>query len=123
MNLERYYPVEELESELPNVSQESVNLFQKKILSQMYIETFTHGKMGREDALKVTSIIESTFRPQVLPYAQVPTVKSFLLPSGSNYLYDKMLIDPANINHCVETWLFVGDRKDRVLQGKTLLFG
>lgn len=122
LNSERDFLVEELASELPDISLEAVRLFQKQVLSQMYIETYAHGNLLREDALKVTSLLESTFRTRVLPRSQIPIVRSLLLPSGSNHVYNKTLMDPANVNHCVETWLYVGDRKDRVLRAKTLLF-
>lgn len=118
---ERDYLVEELSAELPSVTCESVKLFQQQVLSQLYIETYCHGNLHKEDALKVTNVLELTFKPRTLPRSQLPIVRSLLLPPGSNYMYNKTLKDPANVNHCVETWLYVGDKADRVLRAKTLL--
>lgn len=119
---ERDNLVEDLAAELPNVTYDAVRLFQKQVLAQMFIETYVNGNLHKEDALKVTDLIESTFKPRTLPRAQLPIVRSLLLPPGSNFVYNKTLKDPANVNHCVETWLYVGDKGDRVLRAKTLLF-
>ena len=118
---EREYLMEELAAELPNVTCDSIRLFQKQVLSQMYMETLTHGNLHKEDALKITNILESTLKARPLPRSQVPIVRSLLLPPGANYIYNKTLKDPANVNHCVETWLYVGDRADCDLRAKTLL--
>lgn len=122
LNSERDYLVEEMSQELPNITCDDVRLFQKQVLSQMYIETYAHGNLHKEDALKVTDLLESTFKPRPLPRSQLPIVRSLLLPAGSNFVYNKTLKDPANVNHCVETWLYIGDKADRTLRAKTLLF-
>lgn len=118
---ERDYLVEELADELPNITINDVRLFQKQVLSQMYLETYVHGNLEREDALKVNNVLESTFQPRSLPRSQLPISRSLILPPGSNYVYNKTLEDPENVNHCVETWLYVGDRRDRTLRAKLLL--
>jgi len=122
LNSERNHLVEELADELPNVTCEGVRLFQKQVFSQMFIETYAHGNLHKEDALKITNVIESTFKPRQLPKSQLPIVRSLLLPRGSNFVFNKTLKDPENVNHCVETWLYVGDKADRTLRAKTLLF-
>jgi insulysin len=118
---EREYLMEELAAELLNVTCDSIRLFQKQVLSQMYMETFAHGNLHKEDALKITNVLESTLNPRTLPRSQLPIVRSMLLPPGANYIYNKTLQDPANANHCVETWLYIGDRADYDLRAKTLL--
>lgn len=118
---ERDYLVEELSAELRNITCKSIRLFQEQVLSQLFIETYVHGNLYKEDALKVTNVLESTFKPRTLPLSQLPIVRSLLLPAGSNFVYNKTLKDPANVNHCVETWLYMGDKADRVLRAKTLL--
>jgi insulysin len=122
LNSERDNLVEELAVELPSVTCEAVRLFQRQILGQMYIEAYVHGNLHKKDALKVTEVLESTFKPRPLPPSQLPIVRSLLLPPGSNYVYNKTLKDPANVNHCVETWFYVGDKANRGTRAKTLLF-
>lgn len=122
LNAEREYIVEELAAELPNITADAVRLFSKQMLSQLYIEVYSHGNMYKKDALKVTDMVESTLNTRTLPRSQWPIIRSLVLPAGSNYVYKKTLKDPANVNHCVETWLYVGDRGDRLVRAKTLLF-
>ena len=118
---ERGYLVEQLAKELPGITSADVRLFQKQVLSQMYIETYAHGNLQKDDALKVTNVLESTFKPRALPRSQLPIVRDLILPAGSNHVFNRTLKDPANVNHCVETWLYVGDKADRVARAKTLL--
>ncbi|CAI6098997.1 unnamed protein product, partial [Clonostachys chloroleuca] len=113
--------LQELAAELPSITSESVRLFQKQVLAQFFLETYTHGNMHREDALKVTEIIENTFKPLALPRDQIPIVRSLIIPRGSNFIFNKTLKDPDNVNHCVETLLYVGDKSDRLARATTLL--
>ncbi|KAF5253168.1 hypothetical protein FANTH_1922 [Fusarium anthophilum] len=118
---ERNFITEELAAELPSVTLESVRLFQKQMLGQVFIEVYVHGNLYKKDALKATDMVESILKPRVLPKAQWPILRSLILPKGSNYVFRKALKDPANVNHCVETWFYVGSREDRNIRTKTLL--
>lgn len=122
LNSDRDFLIEEMAAELPQITAEDVRVFQKQVLAQMYLEIFCNGNMHKEDALKATNVIESTFKPLALSRSQLPIVRSNILPAGSNFVYNKTLADPANVNHCVETWLYVGDKADRILKAKTALF-
>ncbi|KAK2595763.1 metalloprotease [Conoideocrella luteorostrata] len=121
LNSERSYIVEEYAAELPNITADAVRLFHKQVLSQCYIEVYIHGNMYRNDALKVTDIVESTFQPRRLPQPEWPIGRSMVLPPGSNFVYKKELKDPANVNHCVQSYFHIGDRGDRQIRAKTLL--
>lgn len=117
----RDYIIEQLALELPTITVEAVRQFQKQVLSQMYVETYVHGNMYKEDALKVTDLVVSTLNPRVLPQAQWPIRRSLLLPPGSNYVFKKTLKDPQNVNHCIETWFHIGHRGDREVRAKSQL--
>lgn len=121
LNAECDYLVEELAVELREVTADDIRQFQKQMLAQMYTEVYVHGNMSKSDALDATEVVESTLKPRVLFRSQWPIIRSLILPPGSNYVYKKTLKDPANVNHCVETWLYVGDRGNRSIRAKTLL--
>ncbi|KAJ0360313.1 hypothetical protein COL26b_014108 [Colletotrichum chrysophilum] len=121
LNSERDYVVEESLAELPNITAEDVRQFKKQILSQVHIESYVHGNLYKEDALKLADMIETILKPHELPRPQWPVIRSLILPAGSNYVYKKMLKDPANVNHCIEVWLYVGDKSDRMTRAKTML--
>jgi insulysin len=118
---EHDHVVEELSAELPTITAVDVRNFRKEILSQLHMEVYAHGNFYKEDALKLTDMIESTLKPRLLPRNQWPIQRSLLFPPGSNFLWKKTLKDPANVNHCIEYWLYIGDKADREVRAKTLL--
>ncbi|RKK66163.1 hypothetical protein BFJ69_g15649 [Fusarium oxysporum] len=50
-----------------------------------------------------------------------PILRSLILAEGSNYVFRKTIKYPANVNHSVETWFYVGSREDRNVRTKALL--
>lgn len=121
LTVEHDHVVEELAAELPSITADDVRDFRKQLLSQMHVECYVHGNLYKEDALKLTDMIESTLRPRQLPRPQWPVQRSLLFPPGSNYLWRKTLKDKANVNHCIEYWLFIGDKADHGIRARTLL--
>ncbi|KAK7928452.1 peptidase M16 inactive domain-containing protein [Apiospora marii] len=118
---EHDYVVDQLEAELPGITVEATRAFHKQLISQMHIEAYVHGNLYKEDALKLTTMIENTLKPRVLPKDQLPILRSLLFPAGANYLYKKTLKDPANVNHCIEYYLHIGSKGDRMVRAKTKL--
>ena len=108
-------------AELPDLTPEDISSFYPQLLRQVHIEILAHGNVYKEDALKMTNLIESTLKPRVLPQSQWQVRRNLLLPEGSDFSYQKKQGDPANVNHCVEYYLQVGDTADRVLTAKLLL--
>jgi insulysin len=115
------YVVEELEAELPHITADALRVFQKEMLAQMHMEVLVHGNIYKEDALKLTDMIESTLKPRVLPQAQWKIRRGLVLPPGSNYIWKKQLKDPANVNHAIQYYLHVGSRGDYDVRAKVLL--
>ncbi|KAJ2999068.1 hypothetical protein NUW58_g112 [Xylaria curta] len=118
---EHEYVVEQLSVELPTITAEDVRFFHTQIMSQLHIEAYVHGNLYKEDALKLTDMIESILKPRVLPKEEWPIMRSLTFPPGSSYLYKKTLRDPANVNHCLEYYLHIGDKGDRSIRAKTQL--
>lgn len=121
LNAERDFIVEEMAEELKGITVEAVREFHRQMLSRLYIEVYVHGNMYRGDAIKVTDLLASSFKARVLPRNQWPIIRSLILPPGSNYVFNKTLKDPANVNHCIETAFLIGDRGDRGIRARTLL--
>ncbi|KAA8618047.1 Ptr Secreted-periplasmic Zn-dependent peptidase insulinase [Pyrenophora tritici-repentis] len=114
---------EELLPELENVTAQDVQQFFPQILAQCQIEVLAHGNLYKEEALKITDLVERTMKPRRLPADQVPTRRGLLWPSGCNFIYEKQLKDPENVNHCIEYSLYAGHNYDSVLRAKLLLLG
>ncbi|KAK9443958.1 uncharacterized protein VB005_02484 [Metarhizium brunneum] len=121
LNAERDYPVAEMAKELENVSVEAVRIFRQQMLSQLYIEVYAHGNMDRDEAIDLTKLIVSALDPRDLPRSQWPIIRSLILPRGSNFVYKKTLEDDKNLNHCIETFFYVGHQGDCQARAKTRL--
>lgn len=121
LNGENEYMVEELAQELRGVTADGVRAFHKQALSKLHFEVYVHGNMYKSDAIHVSDMVSSILKARTLPQTQWPISRSLILPAGSNYVYKKTLKDPANVNHCIETWLYIGNRADRSVRAKTLL--
>ncbi|KMQ45885.1 hypothetical protein HL42_3385 [Trichophyton rubrum] len=123
LTAEKAWINEQLAPELEHIQLEDVAAFYPQLLRQTHIEVLAHGNLYKEDALKLTDLIESTLKPRVLPQSQWHVRRNMIIPPGSNYIYEETLKDPANINHCIEYYLFVGALTDPQLRAKCLLFG
>lgn len=108
--------------ELQHLTAADIQQFYPHLLQQMHIETFVHGNLYKEDALKLSKLVETTLKPRVLRKAQWPVDRALVFPPGGNFVYHRALGDPANVNHCIEYLLYVGDKAERPLRAKTLLF-
>ncbi len=121
LNSENTYINEQILAELPHLKAIDIQQFYPQLLHQMHIEAFAHGNLYKEDVLKLSDLIETILKPRVLPPTQWPIDRSMVLPPGSNFVYHQTLQDPANVNHCIEYLLTVGDKSVRQLRAKTLL--
>ncbi|POS73455.1 a-pheromone processing metallopeptidase Ste23 [Diaporthe helianthi] len=121
LNTEHDFLVEHYNAELDTITCEATRAFQRELLSQMHMEVVVHGNLYKEDALRLTDMLEKTLKTRPLPSSQWPIWRSFLFPPGSNYVYKKTLGDPANVNHCIEYWLYIGQKDERLARAKVLL--
>lgn len=107
--------------EMPNIKAEDIRNFQPLLLGQLHIEALAHGNLYLEDALKLTDLTEKLLATRTLPPSQWRIQRSMIVPDGSNYVYSRMLPDPANINHAIEYVLHIGDIADRDRRARLLL--
>ncbi|KAL5117480.1 metalloprotease [Pleosporales sp. CAS-2024a] len=120
---ERTWMNEDLARELDNVSADDVRQFYPQILAQAQIEVLAHGNLYKEEALKFTDLVERVLKPKKLPANQIPLRRNLIWPAGCNFIYEKQLKDPANVNHCIEYSLYAGHRTDNTTRAKLLLLG
>lgn len=120
---QRAWAHHQLLEELPNITADDVRAFFPQLLKQMHIELLVQGNQYKEDALHITDLVQSTLKPKRLPPSQWPSRRSIMMPQGSDYLYQRTLANPDNINHCIEYIIFIGNNIDRPLRAKMLLLG
>ena len=113
---------EQLKKELEDITAEEVRGYFLQRLAQCYIEVLAHGNLHKEEALEIADLVEKTLKPKRLPPSQWPIHRSLILPPGNNFIYERQLVDPANVNHCLEYMLYLGTGADRDLRAKILLF-
>ena len=121
LSSEKGYITEQHLAELPYVTVDDIQQFYPYLLRQMHIETFVHGNLYREDALKLAGLTESIFKPRVLPQTQWPIGRSLVFPPGANCVYRKTWKDPVSVNHCIKYVLSIGDKAVYLQRAKTLL--
>ena len=110
-------------AELVHLTANDISAFFPQLLRQLHIEVLAHGNIYKEDALRMTNLIESTLKPRPLPQTLWQVRRNLILPQGSDFTFQRKLRDPANVNHAIEYYVYVGDVADRVLRAKLLLLG
>ncbi|KAL4864515.1 hypothetical protein BDV12DRAFT_201037 [Aspergillus spectabilis] len=122
LTAERTWTNEQYAAELEHIEAEDIQFFFPQLLRQNHIEILAHGNIYKEDALRMTDSVESILKSRPLPQSQWNVRRNLIIPPGSNYIYERPLRDPANVNHCIEYYLFIGAINDDVLRSKLLLF-
>lgn len=112
---------EEQLAELPHISPEDISIFFPQLLRQLHIEVLAHGNLYKEDALRLTDLTEAVLKPRALPQSQWHVRRNLIIPEGSDFTYSRALGDPANVNHCIEYYVYIGSVADQVLRAKLLL--
>jgi insulysin len=65
------------------IQAEDVQAFIPELLSNLHIETLIHGNATKEDALKLTRIVEENLGAKPLDFESVEGTRSLLLPTGT----------------------------------------
>jgi len=107
--------------ELPAITSDDVRKFQAVLLGQFHIEALVHGNVYQEDTLKMADVIENTLKPAVFPPEQWSIRRAIDFPAGSNYIYERPLQDPAQVNHAIFYSLNIGLKTDPQLHAQLLL--
>lgn len=123
LTAEKAWINDQLAAELEHIEPHDIATFFPRLLGQTHLETMAHGNLYKEDALKLTDVVESTLKPRALPQSQWHVRRNMLIPPGSNFVYERTLKDPENVNHCIEYYLHLGSLTDDILRAKCLLFG
>lgn len=111
----------QLAAELPHIEADDVQNFIPHIFGRNHIEMLVHGDLGRHEAVEIAEMVEEILKPRALPQSWWYSRREISLPPRSSFLYEKPLVDPANVNHAIEYRLFLGDGVDRVLAAKAQL--
>ncbi|KAJ5223283.1 Peptidase M16 core [Penicillium chermesinum] len=95
-------------------------LSERSWINEQYIEELEH--VTSHDVIKFFPQLLEQTHIEVLAHAQWYLRRNMMFAPGSNYVYPHTLKDPANINHCIEYYLYIGLFSDAVLRSKLQLF-
>lgn len=118
LGAEKLFINDEYAPELESIQADDIQVFYPQLLEQTHAEILVHGNLYKEDAFAMTKLVENTLQFRPLPHTQWTIPRNIILPPGSSFTYQRKLKDPANINHCIEYFLYIGDRSDRSLRAK-----
>ena len=119
--LERSWTNEQFLAELQHVKMDEIVSFFPLLLNQVHIEVLAHGNLYKEDVLRMTTTVENILKPRCLPESQWSIRRSLVLPEGGDFTYRRQLVDPAQLNNCIQYYLHFGSVTDKKLRAKALL--
>lgn len=102
---------QECAAELVRIRIEDVVAFCQQLFQESQLIFLVYGNISKERTLKIADMIVSTLGGQALSQPRWDMRRDLDLPPGCDYIYPLTHPDPANSNHCLEYFLYVGDQK------------
>ncbi|RHZ61222.1 hypothetical protein Glove_349g91 [Diversispora epigaea] len=106
---------------LKDITSQDIQEFYPKLLSYIHIETFSHGNLFKEEALKLNQIVEDVLHSKPLFPSQLISDRGTILPQGKKYVYQRDVYNSQDINSAIEYYIQVGDLMDINLRAKLSL--
>ncbi|CAG8459644.1 11740_t:CDS:10 [Diversispora eburnea] len=121
MTHSKIWTIEECLEALKDITSQDIQEFYPKLLSYLHIETFSHGNLFKEEALKLNQIVEDILQSKSLSPSQLISDRATILPPGKRYVYQRDVYDSQDINSAIEYYVQVGDLMDVNLRAKLSL--
>jgi insulysin len=75
-----------LAAEQVDIDAHDVQAFVPELLSDLHFEALIHGNATKEDALKLTRIVEENLGAKPIDFESIEGTRSLLLPAGLSHL-------------------------------------
>ncbi|KAH3684490.1 hypothetical protein WICPIJ_004540 [Wickerhamomyces pijperi] len=98
---------------LQNIAYSDLLSFIPLIFKQIYIEGLIHGNFTQEQALDVVKLVQGGVKANSLLKSQKIKSRSYLLPTGRTFRYEKTLPDEKNINSCIQYFIQIDQSGNR----------
>jgi len=118
---DKMWTYEEKLDALWDIKHEDIELFYPELLSNIHIESLILGNIFEDDAIKILQMIEEILRPKALIPSLLIGHRTFMIPPGKRFIYQRDVSDPNNINSAIEYYIQVGDLIDKELRTKLTL--
>ncbi|KAF9547358.1 Insulinase (Peptidase M16) [Mortierella hygrophila] len=86
---------------------EQIQQFYPEMLARLHVEGLVHGNMDREQALRVSEIVEEGLGAATRPLvpSELTAMRTLLLPEGCQAVYQMDLPNPSNLNSGIEYFI------------------
>ncbi|ORY34641.1 putative A-factor processing enzyme [Naematelia encephala] len=109
-------------AELEFIKPADVQAFGKEVLQRLWIETLIHGNTSSQGANEVQDMVERVLKPRPLAEAEKNTIRTLLLPSGTEHIWPMPVPNVAEVNSALIYHLYMGSPDDVILRAKLQLF-
>nr|ODN99932.1 hypothetical protein L204_02377 [Cryptococcus depauperatus CBS 7855] len=120
--LQRSWTDEELLRELEHIVSEDVEAFKKEAIKRLHIETLVHGSATAREAMDIQDMLESTLHPFSLTSTEHGALRTYMLPSSSEHIWQIPVPNVNEINNGVFYFVQLGDLRDVSIRCRTVLF-
>ncbi|AQZ13712.1 STE23 (YLR389C) [Zygosaccharomyces parabailii] len=119
---ERTWSIKEKLEVLKRLTFEQLASFVPSIYEEMFFEVLVHGNMRYEEAMEVDSLVQTLVPSDIKNYqAKNGRLRSYFLPQGETFRFETHLVDPKNLNSCIQHVTQLGVY-DECLSSKASLF-
>ncbi|EJC99121.1 uncharacterized protein FOMMEDRAFT_160684 [Fomitiporia mediterranea MF3/22] len=109
---DRIFSIEDREEALKSITIEELSKHAKALLSHLRFKVLVTGNLRREDALNIASLAKKTLLSKPLPEAELPKMRTRLLPKGCNYIWEMPLTNDKETSSSVSYYCHVGNLSD-----------
>jgi len=102
---------------IDQVTVENLAEYAKTVLERLHIEVLVHGNMIKDEAVKLTDMIERTLAPTALTPEELLSHQALVVPEGIA-LQREAVSSPENPNNGIEQFTYIGDVRDDQLRAK-----
>lgn len=103
--------------EVVTLSTTDLENFCTSLFQQCQVEIFAHGTLSQDEALGMCTLVQEAVEPTGLLESQIRPINSIVLPVGSNFVYERRLID-ENFQNCIEYSVFAGHCYDTSVRAR-----
>ncbi|ODQ76980.1 hypothetical protein BABINDRAFT_163886 [Babjeviella inositovora NRRL Y-12698] len=105
---EQTWSMDERIAVLPQVTYDTLLGFIPCIFQQASKELLVHGNYEQDEAVVIAHTVNAIFAVPELSESHVTSLRSYLLPDGQTFRYEREIPDPKNVNSVIEYFVQTG---------------
>jgi len=109
---ERSWTARERLNELEFVTAEDIQKHIFNLISRTHLEALIHGNVSKDSAISVMREVEEILNPRNLTPSERISMRSHILPSGKNYVFETPVPNKDDVNSSLMYYCQIGDNTD-----------